>query len=320
MEMTKVLYFTQLLFCTIALTMTSCHFKDRSIVEDKTGSFIRLGDLLPQDAVKDDSMGFVGPGTKKTRFLLKRNNIQYSVSVDSMNRITYIETSDLNFISPEGFRVGMNYENINNSKLVFRNFWRNRHYIPLDSGWNISFSGDHLIDETKISGKSPIVFFFKKENDCKNFEYNYNLKKDIEHRINGYIYEGEHIHSFEKNDIFTIVFSSNSCGRIIVGMSLDKSKHPHSFYKRHKNTTSVRLKIDYYIDGKIMLRQVGGKYYSSYSAKEDEGLFISYYVNIPSDLPAGKEIVCKIKVIETDEYMVNKYGPVKFFVRGLNVK
>lgn len=90
-------------------------------------------------------------------------NCKFNIVLNTEKDTVYLETSDSCFITPEGYKIGMDWSEIskeNQSKLETMTGWG--HYIKLNSDWNVAFCEGTTCTDKKPSQNSKIKWIFKR--------------------------------------------------------------------------------------------------------------------------------------------------------------
>jgi hypothetical protein len=97
-------------------------------------------------------------------YSMKFNSIKYTVTTNTKGIINYISTTDSQFVSPEGIKIGDSLAKVREvSKKDLIKESRCVSYVPLKSGWKAAF-GRAPVQSDGTSSPSLIVNrFFKKE-------------------------------------------------------------------------------------------------------------------------------------------------------------
>lgn len=82
----------------------------------------------------------ISPSHIEQSYYTVAEGIQYTICIDSVNRINYILTQDSNYITSDDVKIGMSYDDVRkhtNSQLILERGWA--FFVPLNSGWNAAF-------------------------------------------------------------------------------------------------------------------------------------------------------------------------------------
>lgn len=126
---------------------------------------IKIGERLPQEIMyESDEYRMTSSGSMEAMFRTTINGINYIFCKNQTDTITYIETKDENFVTKEGFKVGMRYydeiANKTEQKLQLEKGWA--YVLPLDDGWYAAFDLSE-VDLQKMSTDSTIKWFYKRK-------------------------------------------------------------------------------------------------------------------------------------------------------------
>lgn len=91
------------------------------------------------------------------------DNVKFNIVTNNNEVITFMETTDTNFVTPEGFRVGDLWGNIPQllkDKVIKERGWR--YYLILDSGWRLGFCEGETCTEEELTKTTKIQWIFKK--------------------------------------------------------------------------------------------------------------------------------------------------------------
>lgn len=125
---------------------------------------LAIGQSLPADAKASDIAQIIGAASLGDVFHIERNGIFYLVAIDRSGLISYIETRDGSFRTPEGFSVGTSLGELPwdcASKVRKESGWG--FFVPLASGWNAVFTQGDSMTEGTLSSEAPIEWFFKRQ-------------------------------------------------------------------------------------------------------------------------------------------------------------
>lgn len=119
----------------------------------------------------------------------------------------------------------------------------------------------------------------------------------------------------QKGLIKRYTFQNKYWGGYRAGIFLDMLNQKSMYgllYKRSK----LKVEVNFYVDDILLPVNIVFPYVDDpfISGELNSGyFFLKYYV--PDELPADKIIVCEIKIIEPDDGLLKKYGPVRFFIQ-----
>ena len=122
---------------------------------------LKIGDVFPDSLLKYKGNGImISSGEITPSYVLKLDNITYSICKNSKNKISYIQTNDTNFISSEDLKIGMTLaECKTKTTAVFKLERGWAYYVELPSGWKAAFA---IINEKEIDETKKLVMFFKR--------------------------------------------------------------------------------------------------------------------------------------------------------------
>lgn len=123
----------------------------------------------------------------------------------------------------------------------------------------------------------------------------------------GLVKRFEFRHKYEWNHMVEIAFTDERDSKV---------------YYQHRYKLNAVLKLDFYVDGRLVLSRVikkedysvasgGGRRHNNYS------LIIMYY-KCPDDLPRDKLITGELTIIEGDKNFQDTYGPLTFIIRKMS--
>jgi hypothetical protein len=93
------------------------------------------------------------------------NGREFQVVTNNNGDTTYWQTTDTNFISPEGFNVGLKWNKLPNKlragakKMTGWGF-----YINLESGWQLGFCEGETSTDSELTNESKVKWIFKRQN------------------------------------------------------------------------------------------------------------------------------------------------------------
>lgn len=120
----------------------------------------------------------------------------------------------------------------------------------------------------------------------------------------------------KKDVVKQFEFKNKYLGNHDVGIILEEfASELHNVPSDKKYKLKLIMEISFYTDNRLILSRVIERSYDSFVRNRKQGGFTFIYYKCPEDLPVNKIIICKVKVIEPDEYLAAHYGPVKFYVR-----
>ena len=76
----------------------------------------------------------------------------------------------------------------------------------------------------------------------------------------------------------------------------------------------LKLLVQFYLNGNLLLSKETTDEYSPFYSKEGYGLFIAEIL-VPDNVPIEKEIDCKVKIINTDEYLSQEFEQIYFYMK-----
>ena len=126
----------------------------------------QVGDPLPCAAV--DSIRWLISSSQFAKGCYKTyNNIEFFFASEDGKKIFFISTSDSNFVTPEGFKVGNSFTEINSK--VETSIFNERgwgYYSKLPSGWFANYSLDEASASHHImviNSDSTVYQFFQRK-------------------------------------------------------------------------------------------------------------------------------------------------------------
>ncbi len=112
----------------------------------------------------------------------------------------------------------------------------------------------------------------------------------------------------EKN----VTINNKYMGLHVVGLLFPKSVIPYVEY----HTLHLQADIKCYVENELRYsRSISSGGY--FRGKTGSGFHLANY-KVPKDLPLDERISCEFSVSDLDMEFVEKYGPVKFFIRKLS--
>lgn len=127
-----------------------------------------IGKKLPSDVKYIDTslhLVLVKPNEFKPGKFIAYRGVKYNVYLDSQNVVRFISTSDKEFKTPEGNRIGETYNKL-------RSKTSDEFYVPgfsyevvLPSSWHAVFLDENILRIGKVSDTSQIKTFFKRDKD-----------------------------------------------------------------------------------------------------------------------------------------------------------
>lgn len=77
------------------------------------------------------------------------------------------------------------------------------------------------------------------------------------------------------------------------------------------------MEISFYTHNQLVKSYIVDKEYEPFIGRKEGGFsFIKY--NCPEYLPQNTNIVCKVKILETDNTLNTNYGPIEFYIVKLS--
>lgn len=108
---------------------------------------LNIGDQIQEKELLDTSFRMIKAGSIQVVYTILIDDITFNISKGEENIITYLETKDAKFETPEGVKVGMPLSDVIekcNTKLRLERGWA--YTIELPSNWNAAF---------RLSEKNP---------------------------------------------------------------------------------------------------------------------------------------------------------------------
>ncbi len=126
-------------------------------------NMIDIGDTLPKGKVTEtETYRITSSGSMEAMYRINVNGINYIICKDDSNKITYIETKDMDFITEEGLKIGMNYHEVlkyTDKEIQLEKGWA--YILPLSNGWYAAFDlSIENLDE--MPNDTSIRWFFKR--------------------------------------------------------------------------------------------------------------------------------------------------------------
>lgn len=149
---------TNYLIILILLLLVSCKTENKKPPD--------LTDIKTADTSQNTIIGneiLISPSQAKPYRIIRINNCQFDLVVDNADTI-YLATSDTNFITPEGFKVGMKVSQITKDlreKMTKEGGWG--YYINLGSKWNLGFCEGSSCTDNYPGDTSRIKWIFKRQ-------------------------------------------------------------------------------------------------------------------------------------------------------------
>jgi len=124
----------------------------------------------------------------------------------------------------------------------------------------------------------------------------------------------------KKGLVKTFEFKHKYKGNHSVGIYLSRFAKGDDFFASPSDRYKLKLKIEitFYVKNVILLSKViedyGTEGYGPFLSPEGGGLIFLFY-KTPKNLPINETITCKLKIMESDKYLNDMYGPAKFYVK-----
>lgn len=109
----------------------------------------------------------------------------------------------------------------------------------------------------------------------------------------------------------TTKFRLKYIGPYAVGLLLDR--FPPNLY-HNKYDLILRLKFDFYKGNIFLFSKETSNEYSPFIGLRGNG-FTLFHFNTPEDIPVDEDIICKVNVLQADEYLNHQYGPIKIYIQ-----
>ncbi len=277
--------------------------------------YLEIGQTLPVAAKRDKLMEIVGLSTKKPRFRLILGDMDFSVCVNHENKISYIRTDEIDFVTPDGVRIGSLYSNlasVTNGKVKKRIGWA--YYIDLKSGWKAAFVNEKTNAGRKLPGNSRVDFLFKKSQISeKKSAFLRNILSPPSDLYDVVI--DKKIDAGKDKGIATIAFRIKHHGRYSTGIFLERL--PDDFWKTNYAELKLNIKLSFYFGDQLLLIQEPITPLLHFVGKNEQGVWFSTF-EAPDDLPVDNNLNCKLEVIISDKEFEKKYGPIRFYIQKIS--
>lgn len=100
-------------------------------------------------------------------------------------------------------------------------------------------------------------------------------------------------------------------GPYSIGVLLDELNED---LQRKKYPLKLKLLVQFYLDGKLVLSKETTDEYRPFLGKDNSGLILADIL-VPDDLPIDKKIDCKVKIVNTDEYLSQECEQIFFYMK-----
>jgi hypothetical protein len=276
-----------------------------------------IGQKLPVGSKNDKLMEIVGPATKKPKFVLNVEGVDFSVCVNHENEISYIRTDDINFVTPDGVRIGTTYSDlfrVTNGKIKKRIGWA--YYVDLKSGWKAAFVNEETNAGRKLLENSQVSFLFKKSQLSESTSVVLrNILSPPSDLYNALV--DKRIDTDKDKYIDAITFKIKYHGRYSTGIFLERL--PANFRKTNYDDLKLNIKLSFYIGDQLLLIQEPIKPLLHFVGKSEQGVWFSTF-EAPDDLPVDDSLNCKLEVTIFDKKFVTIHGPIRFYIQKISEK
>jgi hypothetical protein len=109
-----------------------------------------------------DSSILISSGQFSSYQTIFLNNVEFQF-VGSKSDTQYLSTRSKQFLTPEGYSVGMSLDGVNKTlqkDIVKEHGWG--YYIQLESGWNLGFCEGNSCTDNSLQDSSTIDWIFKR--------------------------------------------------------------------------------------------------------------------------------------------------------------
>jgi len=120
----------------------------------------------------------------------------------------------------------------------------------------------------------------------------------------------------EKGYKDSFIFKLKYSGLYSIGVLFDK--FPVIYDKKSYNKLSLRLRIEFFDQDKLIFSKKTGKPILSFASKDGNGLWLARFYS-SDKIPLGRNIKCKIEVL-TSDFFFEQYGISRFFIKKASEK
>jgi hypothetical protein len=134
------------------LLLVGCQSKD----------ILKLGEKLPVEASRVGTTVIqYSVNDHKIAQSIIFGGINYNILQDSSRILTYISTSDKNFVSPENLKIGEKYKDAK-AQVISQRFIAGYGFeLQTSSGWYAAITNKNLIETHKMDDTAAIFVFYK---------------------------------------------------------------------------------------------------------------------------------------------------------------
>ncbi len=125
----------------------------------------QIGQVLPNKIKEGSFKGYciISPADMDKIYEIKVDSVEFEVAIDEKSRIKYIQTYNETFITDDGIKVGMTYEQVQKISKDIRTLIGWAYCIPLPSGWNAAFTVGSSMTEHFPDKDAQVKFLFRWE-------------------------------------------------------------------------------------------------------------------------------------------------------------
>jgi hypothetical protein len=161
----KLFIAVSLVFCLLCGSVETYNQTQNSNPAIKLKDAPELGDKLPlKKSVKSSELLITGSGGFAPSYEVEYKGIKFTVTAGKDKRITFIDTTDINFKTTEDIAVGDSLQKVlkasPDEKLVRERGWA--FFVRLKSGWNAGFVQGREMTEGELSPDAKVAFLFKR--------------------------------------------------------------------------------------------------------------------------------------------------------------
>ena len=96
--------------------------------------------------------------------MLRNEGIIFSIAFDTERFVRYICTTDRNFITPEGIRIGSTVAEVKrmiDTEIIPEQGWG--YHVQLKSGWRVAFGQGDSMTEGELKNETRVRWIFKRQ-------------------------------------------------------------------------------------------------------------------------------------------------------------
>jgi hypothetical protein len=130
------------------------------------GKMFEIGDKLPEKIIEESESNLqlmTSSGSFHDSYMVVVKDVVYDVAINQDSIIVFIGTSDTNFRTPEGIKVGTPLSKVlslTQEKLFEERGWA--YHVRLPSGWRAAFTVGHTMTDNTPSEDEPVKWLFKR--------------------------------------------------------------------------------------------------------------------------------------------------------------